>query len=314
MTGPQHILCIGGAVVDRTYLCTNEPLPGTSNPVTSRCSFGGVARNVAESLARLGATVGLITAIGEDEPGRALSAALAEAGVDRSGVIVRPGQQTAEYTAAFWQGELFAGFADMAIFDAMTPGMVLPHLHKRVPGSLVFADCNLPAATLLALADQALADGFPLAIDVVSLAKAERLPHRLDGVYILFLNAAQAKTIARAEQLPVAIESLRNRGAQAIVLTDGPHGVTVAEDGHVTRLPAPAVPITNVSGAGDALIAGTLLGLSERNPLRTAVHFGLAAAALALQSMSSVPPDLARPALDAMRAKLATKTGNHDAC
>ncbi len=301
---PHHpILCIGGAVIDRTYLCANEPSPGTSNPVSNRRSFGGVARNVAESLARLGATVRLITAIGDDEAGRALVAGLAAMGTDLSGVLTVPDQPTAEYTAAFWQGELFAGFADMAIFDRLTPEAVLPVLPKGARETLVFADCNLPQATLLALASQALTDGFPLCVDALSLAKAERLPPRLDGVHVLFLNAAQARHITKTEALPEAIDRLRARGAQAIVLTQGADGVSVCNSNGTKRLPPPAVSVLNVSGAGDAIIAGTLLGLSEGQPLTDAVHLGLAAAALALQSMETVPPGLTRATLEASKER-----------
>ena len=61
------------------------------------------------------------------------------------------------------------------------------------------------------------------------------------------------------------------------------------------------MPVLNVSGAGDAIIAGTLLGLSEGQPLAEAVHLGLAAAALALQSMETVPPELTRATLEASK-------------
>ena len=114
---PRPILTIGGACVDRTYICTNPPSLGTSNPVNSRRSLGGVARNVAESLSRLGASVRLITAVGDDEGGWELARSFATCGIDAHGVMAIEGKTTAEYTAALWEGELFAGFADMDIFE-----------------------------------------------------------------------------------------------------------------------------------------------------------------------------------------------------
>jgi len=285
---PRAILAIGGAVVDRSYLCTHPPALGTSNPVTSRRSFGGVARNVAESLARLGARVRLISAIGADDAGRALSGGLAEAGIDMRGLMTVEDKPTAEYTAAFWQGELFAGFADMDIFDALDPDAVAERLPRDLPDWLAFADCNVPAETLLMLAARNLPR---LALDCVSLAKSERLPADLRGVGLVFLNADQAKHLG-------GVAALTGRGLRSAVLTRGKDGVTVFEGPAVTHLPAPAVPVVNVSGAGDALIAGTLLGLSEDRPLINAVHHGLAAAALALQTATSVPPDLTREHLD----------------
>jgi pseudouridine kinase len=286
---PRPILAIGGAVVDRTYLCTHPPAFGTSNPVASTRSFGGVARNVAESLGRLGANVQLISAVGEDEAGRALVAGLAAAGVDTRGLLTVAGKPTAEYTAAFWQGELFAGFADMDVFEALTPQAVAAHLPQDTAEWQVFADCNLPAATLAMFAGRRLPH---LAVDCVSLAKSERLPADLSGIRMLFLNQDQARHHG-------GIDNVLARGCRAAVLTQGPDGVTIFEHGASTDLPAPLVPLVNVSGAGDALVAGTLLGLSEDRPLTESVRFGLAAAALALQTVATVPAGLTRDKLNA---------------
>ena len=100
------------------------------------------------------------------------------------------------------------------------------------------------------------------------------------------------------------LDAVMARGPRAIVLTKGSNGVTLAEGSNRTHLAAPAVAVANVSGAGDALIAGTLLGLSENRPLAEAVRHGLAAAALALQTLATVPADLTRQKLDAQLARL----------
>jgi pseudouridine kinase len=77
MDGARGVVCVGGATVDRIYRAQALLRLGTSNPVTSVRSFGGVARNVAESLGRLGTEVALVSAVGDDENGRALTAHLA---------------------------------------------------------------------------------------------------------------------------------------------------------------------------------------------------------------------------------------------
>ena len=56
--GPRHtgapcrVLCVGAATVDRSFRSLDPIRPGTSNPGASTKGFGGVARNVAENLAR----------------------------------------------------------------------------------------------------------------------------------------------------------------------------------------------------------------------------------------------------------------------
>lgn len=303
---PQPILAIGGATIDRTYLCAHEPSLGTSNPVSSRRGFGGVARNVAESLARLGADARLISAVGLDEAGGTLLASLATSGVDTRGMLVTSDHPTAEYIAAFWHGELFAGFADMGIFDALTPEAVASRLPENISEWLVFADCNLPAQTLAMLAARAESEGFRLSLDPVSLSKSERLPESLVAAAPLFLNAAQARHSG-------GIATLATRGAHTIVLTAGAQGVTVIDGADRRRLPAPKVAVVSVSGAGDALIAGTLLALAEDRPLAEAVRYGLAGAALALQTVATVPVDLDRARLETEIAKLPPIEGSANA-
>ncbi len=61
------VLVIGGAGVDIVGRLKSELHPATSNPALIRYSFGGVARNVAENLARLGQSVTLLTVVGEDD-------------------------------------------------------------------------------------------------------------------------------------------------------------------------------------------------------------------------------------------------------
>src|SRR5512139_2858831 len=77
-------LVIGAAGVDIVGRLRNELQLGSSNPSQIRSAFGGVARNVAENLARLGQPVQLITAVGQDAVGDQLLAQASQAGVDVS--------------------------------------------------------------------------------------------------------------------------------------------------------------------------------------------------------------------------------------
>src|SRR5690625_4953826 len=60
------IVCIGAANVDRKFYVRDRLIHGTSNPIESTKSVGGVARNIAENLGRLSQDVALITACGTD--------------------------------------------------------------------------------------------------------------------------------------------------------------------------------------------------------------------------------------------------------
>ena len=80
----KQALIIGASGVDIVGRLDGEPQMGTSNPARIRSSFGGVAHNVAEILARLGQPVSLITAVGRDDAGARLLEQIAAVGVDVS--------------------------------------------------------------------------------------------------------------------------------------------------------------------------------------------------------------------------------------
>jgi pseudouridine kinase len=183
--------------------------PDTSNPATSSRAFGGVARNVAENLARVGVPTALATLVGDDENGRAILIEAERLGLDTSLTRVLP-QRTAEYVAVLEpDGRLAFGLADMAIFEAFSEAFLETVWPAALQADWIFAECNLPAAVLQELIREQRRRGFRLAIDAVSRAKAVRLPDDLTGVDLLFLNEAEAEAISGVAEPEAAVARLR---------------------------------------------------------------------------------------------------------
>ncbi|MGF9763267.1 carbohydrate kinase family protein [Microvirga sp. 0TCS3.31] len=288
------VLCIGGAAVDRKYRAVDAIRLGTSNPVHSRRSFGGVARNVAENIARLGATVSLASILGKDENGRALLDDLEHLGIGTQFMAISDEHATAEYVAVLQpDGELALGLANMAIFDGLNPALLRTINLEHQTGWL-FADCNLPSETLHALVDTAHRQSLMLAVDAVSTPKVRRLPQDLTGVGLLFLNLDEARTyLGEREASPGdAAAGLRACGAERVVLTLGVAGLVVADRSGIHQIAAVGAQIVDATGAGDALIAATLVALLKGCSLTEAARLGTAAAALTVESTASVRPDL----------------------
>ncbi len=297
----DRVVCVGNAALDRTYALTGPAHLATSNPAVLRSSFGGVARNVAENLGRLGVAVALVTQVGDDTGGRALRADCAKNGVDVSGVIVSAAYPTAEYVAIVdAAGELVIGASATAAIDALSIASLGAAFDEDARTAWTFADCTLPAPVLAALLEDRRAGGPPLAVDAVSIAKAERLPNDLRGLDLLFLNEDEARALlgAAAAGDPVELaREVRKRGATAVVLTRGARGAVVAEGNATTEIAVvPANPV-DVTGAGDALIAGTLFGLLRGDELPDAVRTGGLAAKLTIESPATVSRSLTRAAL-----------------
>lgn len=297
----RGVVCIGGATIDRKYRAPGPVRPGTSNPMAGSRRFGGVARNVAENLARLGTPTTLVSRIGEGAEGRAILDHLAQAGVDARGVAVVPGGRTAEYVAVLdGASDLFVGIADMAIFDGFAPDALAGAGAALDTAAWVFADCNLPPDTLAALLARRRAGGYRLAVDTVSTPKAVRLPRDLTGVDLIVLNRDEAAAWLGDEGVDAAgaVAGLRAAGAGAVVLTQGAAGVLVGTADRLATVPAALADPVDVTGAGDALIAGTLHRLIAGDPLATAVRAGTVLAALTIETDHSVRPDLTAALLD----------------
>jgi pseudouridine kinase len=275
---------------------------GSSNPATMRVSFGGVARNVAEVLARLGADVSLGAAIGRDAAGDALLADCAAIGIGTNLVLRMTDHSTAEYAAVIDAQGLVVGAAAMADADRALEAS-LPAILATVQSPVwIFADTNLSASALALLCDHARRTGSFLAIDAVSVAKSARLPARLEGVDLLVMNVDEAASRLGHRSGPGdLVLALREAGAAMAVVTSGSGGVHgVSADG-VVHCPAMPVDVVDVTGAGDNLTAALLWRLSLGDSLGAALPWGVAAATLALETSATVPSNLSA---DFLRARV----------
>ncbi len=291
-----RIFCLGGATIDRSYRPLGRLLRGSSNPVAGRTGFGGVARNVAETLARLGVATALVAAIGDDDAGTRLLDHLTAQGVDLHLIARRSDQATAQYIAVLdEQAALAYGLSDMAILDTLTDDEVERACMAAGAAQWIFADCNLSTTALVRLIAQAQARPVRLALDAVSIAKTARLPADLHGVDLLFLNRDEAQALAglKSDASPQEIAAaVQGRGAASVAVTLGAAGVALAEASGVTMLPAVPALAVDPTGAGDALIGATLWRLLEGDTLAQSLRMGTLAATLTIESESSVRRDL----------------------
>ena len=128
MTHAEQRLAAGTANMDITGSTTYAPTPGDSCPGQVHCAAGGVARNVAENLARLGLDVRLLSALGDDLYGRSLLEHTRNAGVDMRWCRVWPGLPTSTYMSLHGaDGDSVAAVSDMTILEHITPDHLSQH-------------------------------------------------------------------------------------------------------------------------------------------------------------------------------------------
>lgn len=295
----SHVLVIGAAGLDTKGHAAGPLRTGTSNPGTIHISVGGVARNVAENLARLGERVVLLSAVGADRSGRRIRDQAADAGVDVSYLIERADHHTGAYLAMVDQtGNLSISIDDMAVLSTITPGVIYARRRLMRDASMVVLDANLSPPAIDSLIRQAAKYGVPVSADPTSVSLAERLKPHLPSLFMVTPDLPEAevlceRTLHNTRDLGIAAaKQLVAMGVQVAIVTLAELGVcyaTPAVSGHV---PAVKTEVVDRTGAGDALTAGVVFGLLNDFPIDEAVRLGASAAALTLQCYESVCPDL----------------------
>ncbi len=297
-----YVVCVGGVNMDIKCRIAGRTVMASSNPGATMLAPGGVARNIAHNLALLGIGAALIGVVGRDAFGERLLAATRAAGVDTSGVA-RAADATGSYCAALAaDGELILGVAAMGILERLTPRHLAAERTRLAAADLIVADSNLPIDTLDWLIGFAAERGLRLALETVSVPKGGRLKRLLTTgrpLFALFCNRAEAAALTGRSELRAAARRLHERGVRHVGIGLGRRGMFVS-DGQQQRI-VPALParVVDVTGAGDAAVAGTLYGLLRRRDLTAAAAYGQAAAALTLACDQAVSPKLTARAIRA---------------
>src|SRR3954471_14593019 len=151
------VVVVGGANMDVKARSRRSVVTGTSNPGGATMSAGGVGRNIAENLARLGTRTHLVAAVGADGLGDQVLAATSGAGVHVEQVR-RSARATGTYTAVLdADGELVVAVSDMAATDELGPDQVNAARDLVAAAELVVLDGNLATDTLAFALDLATA-------------------------------------------------------------------------------------------------------------------------------------------------------------
>ncbi len=279
----DRVLVIGGINLDIKAKTLAAHVPATSNPSQILSKPGGVGRNIAHNLARLGVATSLLSVVGNDAQGESVLAATAAAGVDVS-PIEKVNVATGIYLAVLdVSGELVTAASDMEPLDHLTPDVVKRHAALVSQCRFVIADCNLSIDTLRAIAELA---SNRLIIEPVSVSKCQKLKSLLQShkVFLATPNLDQIEALSGTRNEAAAAKNLHALGLANVVVHAGARGAFVAEGGEFALVPSQARSIRDVTGAGDAATAGLVAGLMQGMPLARAAAFGQEIAAKVIAS------------------------------
>jgi pseudouridine kinase len=293
-------LAIGASGLDVVGRLRDDLQMETSNPSLIRTSFGGVARNVAENLARFGQSVRLLSVIGKDRLGDEVLAHTRQAGVDVAAVHQIDKFPTGFYMAVLNQrGQRLFAFDDMRILAELTESYLIYNADLFESASLVFVDANLPEPALDAVFKLAHKYHLPVCADPTSSTLAPRLLPYLRQIKLLSANNIEAGILtgqpfasADREAALDAARQLVNHGVEMAVVTLAEFGLCYATSETNGHIPAIATRIVDPTGAGDALTAAIIFALLNDIDLDDAARLGVAAASLTLRHPGAVLPEL----------------------
>jgi pseudouridine kinase len=292
------IVVVGAACLDIKGRLHGASVAHTSNPGVVRLSIGGCARNVAENLARLGATTALISAVCQDDFGRTILHHTARASVNTDYVVVSCDQHSAAYMALLdAHGQLLLGVDDIEATSAITPAIIEAHAAVLTNAQMVMIDANLPISSAVALLDVCRAAGVPVGLDPVAYGPALRYRDYIGQFSLVRPNAVEAQVltgmpIQTVDQAIHAAKRLVALGVEVAIITLANSGVVYATSDANGHVPAIAVDVVDPTGASDALTATVMYALLNDIPIDEAVRLGVSAAALTLGSTETVCREL----------------------
>lgn len=296
----NRVLVIGASGLDVVSRLTGDLRMGTSSPAHIRTSFGGVARNVAENLARLGQPVSLLSVTGKDRLGDEILAHTRQAGVDVSRIF-----STDKYPSGFYMSVIDTSglrqfsLDDMRVMDELSPSYLLYHGDLFEQCGMVFLDANLPEPAMELAFKLAQKSHVPVCADPTSGTLALRLSPYLRQLKLIAPNSVEAGILTGrpfdSSDRDAALEAARylvNQGVETAFVTLEEFGVCYATSETTGHLPALHTNVIDPTGAGDALTAAVIFALLNNLDVDDAARLGLSAAALTLRYPGTVLPDL----------------------
>lgn len=300
-----YVLVIGSAQIDIKGLPAAEVRWNASTSGRVRNSVGGVARNIAENLARLEVTTVLLSAVGDDDEGERILDHCEMQGVDCSRVRIIEGQRTCTHLSLLRpDGELAVGVTDFEIMKQVDSRYLRENVDLISDADLVVIDATLSEDALATLFELTEAYSVRVCADPTTPSLAPRLRPYLPQLYLVAPNAGEtaalcelSEPVSERETALAAARHLVSQGVYIAVVTMGAGGLAYADGGGAGFIRAVHTHVVDPTGAGDALTGAVIFGLLNDVPLDEAMRLGVTAAALTLQSGETVAPDLTQELL-----------------
>ncbi|MCK5153895.1 MAG: hypothetical protein KAQ93_06005 [Spirochaetales bacterium] len=292
----KYVALIGAANIDIQGFSINPIIDRDSNPGRIEFCPGGVSRNIAENLARLGIKTELISAIGDDPNGSLILESCRTCGIGSDYSLIVPNAVSSVYLAIMDNSKDMAlALSDMTISDNISVN-ILESRDEILKNSdaIVFDTCLTEEVMNYILNTYCKK---PIYVDPVSVGKAKALKSLISKVHTLKMNKLEAEFLSETNinnnsDLESSSEWFLDQGVKRVFITLGNEGVFYRDSQtYGNYKPAEAI-IKNATGAGDAFMAGLIYGSLNNYNSEKIVRFASGVSLAALSVENTVNPKI----------------------
>ncbi len=284
-------VCVGACTVDWLVRLESFPEPDGRLPIEDFItSFGGMAATAAVALARLGAHVGFVGAVGDDDLGRAILDDLRAEGIDCATARPTPGARS---TRSIVLSSIPSGLRSILVQPSTAAVPSVDHIALLARRG---QHLHLDYTAFTVLTPDALArwraEGVVVSVDAGT--PIPNLPAYLAQIDVLVVPRGRLRALAVGTDSPVdadgdierSVRAIQARGPRTVVVTLGERGcVGATGDRPLARMPAFTVDVMDTTGAGDVFNGALVYALRRYPDLGPALRFAGAAAALSCQAI-----------------------------
>ena len=292
----KRILGIGATLVDELYFCEKAIVAGSSNPAEKTNSVGGVISNIMQQLSLFALDYSIITALGTDGEAEYVKNHFEKVGVPTDEILQSEGA-TGKYVSILnSDGNLFVSVCE----DHCSKNISVPFLESKSAFiqsfDLIVIDTNLASESIQWLITFCFQHRIKLIIEPVSVSKAMKLaPLNLNGVYMITPNDEELLAISNDTTLTeenALVQGLFERGVANLWVRKGAQGSVWHQQTQAIRLGVPTIQITDSTGAGDAALAGWILGWAKQESDLDCMQLGHSLALEVLQTKGSIKKEM----------------------
>ena len=298
-----YILVLGASIVDIFGFCGRSYAQRDSIPGHVKVSFGGVCRNIAENLARVGVKTEFISILGDDENGKAILEHSRRLGYNMENSVFLEGQSTPTYMAILNQnGEMESAVVDMDSLNKMTPSFIDEKREVFENSEYVVVGSDGPE--LLEYILKKYEGKCKFILDPVSAKKAEEIRHLIKYFHTIKPNRFETEAlcgfkIESDEDLRKAGRFFIEQGVKNVFISldsDGIYYIT-SEGEEGTLACCEAIHVKNVTGAGDSFVAGIGYGYMNNLSIKDTLKYAVAMSIITITHEETINPKMSHEAV-----------------